>query len=81
VELVALLAKIDPTNQADDTGDTGGFLALVKEAAMSRKLQYQHGPNGQGYQTPDLWPSYFTVGKSEALRWAKENDFDLSHIQ
>ena len=79
IELAAILGQIDPSNVNEEKTDKA-YLKLLQEDAMNRKLPVKGDRNAESYQMPDLWPSYFTVAKTDAIKWAADKHFDLSHI-
>jgi hypothetical protein len=77
-ELASILAKIDPNG--NDTPESEGFLDLLKEDAMARRLPCRPNRLAESRYQPDLYPASFDVQKTDALKWAAEKGFDLSHV-
>ena len=78
VELSSILAKEDPNGIS--SSNASAFLDLLKENTMSHKLTVIKDSEAGPYQTADTWPTYFSVPKNAALKWAADKEFDLSHI-
>jgi len=77
-ELSSILAKEDPHGMSSHSATA--FLDLLKEEVMGRKLATIKDSEAGPYQTADLWPTYYSLPKDAALKWAADKGFDLSHI-
>lgn len=83
VELASLLAKADPAvpkKKGEGNAEAEGYLRLLKEDSITRKLSTLMDSRAEHYYKPDHWPTYFRVKKEVALEWAQSRNFDLSHI-
>jgi hypothetical protein len=78
-ELALVFAKEDPSGTPKST-DALGFLKLLQEDAMNRKLATQKDRHAEPSYKPDLFPDYFNVQKTDVMKWAGTKEFDISHI-
>lgn len=78
-EFASVLAKVDPSKPGNDA-DRDAMLKLIQEDAMARKFPLIKDRLAGAYCQPDLYPLDFSIKKEDAIKWASQRGFDVSHI-
>lgn len=79
IEFSSILAKELPTGSTEEAS-SAAFLKLLQEDAMNRRLPIVKDRNAESYFQPDTWPAYFSVKRADALSWANDKGFDVTHV-
>jgi hypothetical protein len=62
--------------------ESASFLKLLEECLAKNEIRCGYdGPGHYSGYPSDIYPEYYTIGRADALKWAKAKGFDVSQIE